>query len=184
MGDEKKKRRMRRPELEFFAPTAGGEMVYTGGYHGIEGGEAAFRRGMVLRWVTSLGALAALLAAGFLPVAGMNGAVYVLLPYAAALITAGSAVWCVGRMTRNGYPMRTYVYEATVPRLPARNVAVAVLNILTALGEGAHLLLTGTNERNFAIEFIFLVFLLTSAAFALAHKGLKKGQHWAAQDCR
>ena len=98
---------------------------------------------MVRRWCFVLAIAALEVLAGCLPARGPAGRFYVLLPYAAALITSGVLLWGVAQLPGDGVRVREYVYDAWVAPLPVRTAAAAILAGLAAAGEALELLIHG-----------------------------------------
>ena len=71
----------------------------------------------------------------------MQNSVYVLLPYAVQMAAALSTVWAYGRMARGGNPLREYIYESTVLKLPLRGGLTGCFALVCAAGEFIHLTL-------------------------------------------
>ncbi len=140
-------KRRRRSYLEDFHETASGEYVYTGRVHPFEGTASERVRALAALWACAALALAALVAGGCLPAAGMDGCPYVLLPYTAALLAGISVAWLMGRLTAGGESLRDYVYKDTVGKARARGTLAAALCGLTLAGEGVYLALNGAGER-------------------------------------
>ncbi len=142
-----KKRRARRSYLEDFHETASGDYVYTGRVHPFQGTARERVRALAALWACTALALAALVAGGCLPAAGMDGCLYVLLPYAAALLAGISVAWLMGRLTAGGESLRDYVYKDTVGKARVRGALAAAFCGLTLAGEGVYLALNGAGER-------------------------------------
>lgn len=145
MAGKDKKPRGRRAYLQYFTPTVGGGYVYNGPMVPCRTPRAARRR--------LLAALGALLAAvtgctalpGLVPVPGMQGCFYVILPWLGQL--AGTVFLLgAGRLVPwlwDADALRRYRYEATAPKLPLRAACTAVCAGLAAVGEAVCLLRQG-----------------------------------------
>ena len=144
---EEKKRRGRRDHLNDFYRDVSGNYVYTGVCYGHTGGvranTALLRR---LRLMAAVRA-AAVLAGGCISAPGVGRCFYVLLPYAAQIGVTGSIVWAVARWQVREYPLREYIYCATVQALPGRCLAQAVLAGVGLAAETLYLLLSGSDGR-------------------------------------
>ena len=79
-------------------------------------------------WGLTLAMAIGLVGGGFLPAAGMNGVLYGGAPYLASVIAGTSVVWAMVKLRREG-KLRSYVYEASVLKLPARGKVTAVFAI-------------------------------------------------------
>lgn len=159
------KRRRTKAYLDDFKKTASGEYSYEGAvYHMAE----EERKKMLLRLWALLGGIGVLLlACGCVPAAGMDHSVWALLPYAADW--AAFAFVCGGmyRMTAGGNPLREYVYEASVKKLPARLKAVEICTALTLAGDAVYLVRNGFEGK---VLYTGLFFLMEALAFFLALK--------------
>lgn len=144
---ENKKRRGRRAYLEDFHKTATGDYVYEGATHPYPAQKLSRRQALARLWTAAAAMAALALLGGCLPAAGMQNTFYVILPWAAGLISAGAVVWLMCRLSAGGDPLRDYVYTATVQRFGQRGVAVTVCAGLTLTGELLCLALQGPGER-------------------------------------
>lgn len=153
-------KRRRRSYLEDFHETASGEYVYTGRIHPFEGTASERVRALAALWGCTALSLAALVAGGCLPAAGMDGCPYVLLPYAAALLAEVSVVWLMGRLTAGGESLRDYVYKSTVGKARVRGTIAAAFCGLTLAGEGLYLALNGAGERRAGSAALCLLLML------------------------
>ena len=138
---ESKKRRGRRDHLNDFYRDVSGNYVYTGTCYvcrAADGERAALLRRL---WLLTAVMAAAVVAGGCISAPGMSRCFYVLLPYAAEMGLTGSVVWAMTRWQAREYPMREYVYKATVRALPGRCLAEAVLAGAGIIAETVYLLL-------------------------------------------
>lgn len=148
------KGKRRRAYLDDFKKTQEGQYRYEGAMYQCTLEEKERKKTMRLLGLSACGVLALTLAAGCVPSAGMQNSVYVLLPYAVQMAAALSTVWAYGRMARGGNPLREYIYESTVQKLPLRGALTGCLAFVCAAGEFIHLTLCRT-------EFLpYLPFLL------------------------
>ena len=130
---EGKERRGRRDHLNDFYRDVSGNYVYTGTCYVCRAAEK--ERTALLRrvWLLTAVMAAAVVAGGCISAPGMDRCFYVLLPYAAEVGLTGSVVWATVRWQAREYPMREYVYRATVQALPGRCLgeAIAALKAVT-----------------------------------------------------
>lgn len=160
-----KKRKGRRAYLEDFKPNAAGEYIYYGTHYAWCGGR---KRPLRRLWLLSAAGFCASLVNGCIPGTGMDGRPYVVLPYVAALIGSFSQLWAVGRLSGGGDPLREYVYDATVKKLPLRAILTAVCAGVAILGELAGMIFTPFSGKiPFAILFMALETVALAAAFLL-----------------
>lgn len=157
------KKKGRRAYLNDFRKNEQGQYEYGGrrySYQGDDLGRRRLRTALLCALMTVLMA-----AAGCVDVPGMRGCFYVLLPYAAGLAAAAGVCLAAYRFCTGGDPMKEYVYEASVPKIPGRALFTAVCAGLTVLGEALFVLQNGLGGKTAG----FVVFLLSeAAAMALA----------------
>lgn len=168
-----KKQRGRRAYLNDFERDLTGSYQYRGGHYRYAG---SLPRGKALAglWGLSVFTLAALLGAGMMDGPGLGRCGYVLIPYAAACVGAVSVVYTVGRLTANGDPLREYVLEQTVRKLPVRGGLTLILAALSAVGGAVFAVTGGPNWER--VVFV----LLCAAAFAaqLALRRMMRDMDW------
>jgi hypothetical protein len=169
---EQKKRKGRRSYLNDFYRDVGGEYQYTGAmrhYLGPEPYEGERKRLAMLGGAVGLGTLAV----GVLPAPSMLGigSFYVILPYVAQLIAAFLSLWAAIRMLLGGPELRSYVYDATVEKLPVRSMLTAVFAAAGILGNALYLILHGFGGRPvISLAVIVLHALVTATAMLLRRR--------------
>ena len=169
------KRKGRRAYLNDFTTNLQGDYVYQGSHFHYTG-ETPWERQLRRLWGLTLAMAIGLVGGGFLPAAGMNGVLYVVLPYLVSVIAGASVVWAMAKLRREGR-LRSYVYEATILKLPARANAAAVSAALASAGEGLNLLLNGSGGKTAAtLGYLGLEALAAVAAWRLA--GLSGAASW------
>lgn len=163
-----KRRRGRWGYLDDFQQNVAGEYIYTGAhYHYGDAAGRTRRRLLTGLWLLAGLAMAAILIQGFLPVEGMRGCAYVVIPYAGALLSACSLLWALGRLSANKEPLREYIYKATAAQLTLRSSLTAGFAGASFLGEGLYLLLHGLPSPAPSLAFLGLSLLaLTSILLA------------------
>ena len=166
MADRKKKRAY----LDDFEKDLNGNYQYRGAHYHYKGTKS---RGRALAglWVLCGGGAALVVAAGVLPGATARAPLYLELPYMAALVLALYAVVVLVRATRGGDPMRAYIHEQTVQKLPGSCLLAAVFAAITAAAQLVQLALEG---QNLPARLVFtLLQAAAAAAFVLASKQFK-----------
>ncbi len=166
MSRPNKKRR--RSHLDDFHRNAAGEYVYEGAHYVCTAGAAA--RGRLVRRLWALGALmaAATVAVGCVDAPGLDGCVWLLLPYVAEVAAVGSVVWALCRLSAGGARLRAYVYRASIKALPGRAIASAVTAAIGLCAEALFLVLNGAGERLPAAVVVFAnQAIITAAALVL-----------------
>ena len=113
MADRKKKRAY----LDDFEKDLNGNYQYRGAHYHYKGTKS---RGRALAglWVLCGGGAALVVAAGLVPGATAYAPFWLLLPYMAGLLAAVYAVYLLVRLTAAGEPLRAYIHEQTVLKLP------------------------------------------------------------------
>lgn len=173
MGEKK---RRRRDYLNDFHQNLTGEYQYTGAHYTFAG-QGSRRTFLTQLWLLCGGTLLAAVIAGCVPAAGMDNSFYVILPYGGGLVAAISLCWGLGRLTAGGDPLRAYVYEQTVEKLPGRAVVTAAFGGMTLLGEGIHLILFGFSGK-FWSSALFLALETVIFAASLTARRLLLRQKW------
>lgn len=137
----------RRSHLDDFHRNAAGDYVYEGAHYVCAAGDAA--RGRLLRRLWALGTLmaAATVAVGCVDAPGLDGCVWLLLPYVAEVAAVGSVVWALCRLSAGGARLRAYVYRASIKALPGRTIAAAVTAALGLCAEILYWILVGAGEK-------------------------------------
>lgn len=168
-----KKQRGRRAYLNDFERDLTGSYQYRG-VHYRYAGSLPRNRALAWLWGLSVFTLAALLGAGMMDGPGLGRCGYVLIPYAVACVGAVSVVYTVGRLTANGDPLREYVLEQTVRKLPVRGGLTLILSALSAAGGVVFAVTSGPNWER--VGFV----LLCAAAFAaqLALRRMLRDMDW------
>lgn len=123
------------------------------------------------REVLKLGLLAGMpficgLIAGCIPAPGVNHWGFLILPYAVGLMACVSLWIALWRMCWEKNPMRGYVYESSVKKIPFRACLAAVLTVFAAAMEIVYIFLYGTAGMALG-AFIFIFLELLSALSAL-----------------
>ncbi len=159
--EDRKKKFRRMAWAEEYEKAGDGSYVYKGGFRECVSGEKEFLRSAKGLLLLSCAALLALGAGGFLPKSGADGRPYIILPYAVSLVITLFSVWkCVENLRSKGR-MKTYVYEKTVPRIPAFSGIAAALCALSLLGLAADAA-TGRLAGNVPSAAAFAVLLAVS----------------------
>ncbi len=159
-------RKSRKSALEHYQVNAGGEYVYTGKYLKYQNTGKSRKRALLELWGVAAAMTACVITCGCIPAPGMVNTFYVLIPLMAEIVLAVTCLWALGQITAEGDPMKEYVYEDSVKKLPGRFLATAVFAGITILTELLFLILSGGMGLLAAV-----VLLLQAAALALALLG-------------
>lgn len=149
---EKKKRRGE--YLRDFRKDENGRYVYTGRMYSYQGTDLKQRR--LFLFVLSVCVFAAMIACGCIHVPGLSESFYVLPPYMVGLVSAGMSCAAAYHVWTGGDPMREYIYESGVLKLPGRSAFTAVCAAVALLGEVVYVILNGF-EGKFTGFVIFLI---------------------------
>ena len=174
MADREKKKK--RAYLDDFEKDLNGNYQYRGAHYRYAG-EHPHSRVLALLWLFCGGGAALTVGAGALPGATAHAPVYLLLPYMAEVGLTGSIVWAMTRWQAREYPMRAYVYKATVKALPGRCMAEAVLAGAGAAAEVVYLLLSGAGGHGLMAA-LYLLLKAVSVAAALSARRLVLQSRW------
>ena len=165
-----KKRQGRRAHLNDFYRDVAGNYVYTGTCYvcrAADGERAALLRRL---WLLTAVMAAAVVAGGCISAPGMSRCFYVLLPYMIALVAAISCLWTIGELTGGGDPLRQYVHDATVLKLPGRAMVSAVAALACISGEIVSCALNGADGEIGALIAFFLLLAVGAGAMVLLRR--------------
>ena len=174
---EKKERKGRRAYLDDFRRTVDGEYIYIGATYAFQGEQSTRKRGL-LRWgILAMGMVACAIVGGCIRAPGTVNCAYVLIPYAVGILAAFSVLWGYARMAKGGDPLRAYVYEATVLKIP-RRAWVAMIGAAATLVGGIVYVASQGFCTDMAADLAFL--LMHPAVFACVFGAKKKaaGMKW------
>lgn len=112
-----------------------------------------------------------------LPVEGLGRSAFVLLPYLVEMGGLAAVGWALCRITAGGDPLRAYVYEATVLKIP-RRAWVAMIGAAATLITGIVYVASQGFCTDMAADLAFL--LMHPAVFCLCFWRKKKaaGMKW------
>lgn len=160
---KKKTRRNRRAYLDDFYRDASGRYIYKGRMYAYVTQKPDRRHALRQLCLAGFGGLCALLVNGVLPAPSMLNCPYVILPYALGLCAAASVCWALGRLASAGDPLREYVYQQTVQRLPMRCWLTVGCTALAAIGQIVYMALHGFGGH-IAASLLFLAAEMGAAA--------------------
>ena len=169
-------RKNKHSKLEYFQRNAAGEYIYTGKHMAYVSKGKSRKRLLTELWGLGIGGGIFLLAGGFLPIESFRGCFYVLLPYIVALVAAFSCLWTISELTGGGEPMRQYVHDATVLKLPGRAMIAAVAAVLCILGQAIYCILHSGGTVGVLLAF-FLLEGAGAAAMVLLFRCIR-GANW------
>jgi hypothetical protein len=149
----KKEKKGRRAHLDHFRMNDEGQFVYKGDLYTFSGDRSHYMKKL---WICCVLIMIAVVLEGCIQIPGMDDCFYVLIPYVITLMSAVSVCWAMGRLTAGGYPLKEYVYEATVPKLPERTVWVILFAGLGTVCGIIYVLTSGTDGKTAG----FIIFLI------------------------
>lgn len=170
-------RNKRHSKLEYFQRNAAGEYIYTGKHMSYVSTEKSRKRLLLEMWGLGTAGTICLLLSGFLPLRSFRGCFYVLLPYMIALVAAISCLWTIGELTGGGDPLRQYVHDATVLKLPGRAMVSAVAALACISGEIVSCALNGADGEIGALIAFFLLLAVGAGAMVLLRRRIR-GAVW------
>ncbi len=163
-------RKKKRAYLDDFEKDLNGNYQYRGAHYRYAG-EHPRGQMMARLWALCGGGAVLAVAAGFVPGATTRAPFWLLLPYMAGLLAAVYAVYLLVRLTAGGDPLRAYLHEQTVQKLPSACMLAAVLTAVTAAAQMVQLALVG---QNLPTRLMFTLLQAVSAvAFVRASKRFK-----------
>ena len=128
----------RRAYLDDFRKTQNGDYQYEGSRYACELSEKEWKKQSTAMAAAGIAVILLTIAAGCVPSVGLQGSIFVLLPYAVQLAAACSLAWACARLLGKEYPLREYVYQQTVCKIPLRGgvcIAAAGVSVIGELVE-------------------------------------------------
>ena len=178
MADTKKKKH--RAYLDSFQKNEKGTYEYTGNvyqFQGTKDQENELRRELLKLWGLCTVLMGCLITAGCISAPGMDNCFYVLLPYTAALMAGISEFWALCRLTSGSDPLKEYVYESSVVKMPGRAVLTVSCIGMSMIGELVYICFHGIGEM-MACFCIFVVMNFLAAASAILMRRQIQGMTW------
>lgn len=173
------RRKKRQSRLSHYQQTASGELIYTGDYQTYVDRGTSRKKLLIELWCLAIAAGGCLLAGGFLPVESFRGCGYVLLPYMVALLSTVAVLWYLGELTGGGEPLKTYIYESTVLRIPRLAVLSALGAVLCVLGQAVRCAGNGSCSQ---AELLFLLLEAVGALLQLTLRRILRNAQWRKQE--
>ena len=165
--------------LNDFVEDENGNYKYVGRVYRLLEEGTTLRREITVLWLLFAAALVCHLAAGCLPVSGMLGTFYVVLPYSFVIFGLGFWLWALTKLMEGRREMREYIYNSYT-RLPMIAKSTALAAAITILGEIIYILIHGF-EGKAALTLLLLVLLALPLLFALLTWRRAEKQVWKAQ---
>lgn len=172
MAEHRKKER--RTYLNDFQADDSGTYSYQGAYYVRQGDRKTLLREAAELWGGCAILAGATIINGCIPAPGMGNCFYVLLPYMVQLLAAVSAALAVCRMRAGRSPLREYVYQASVQKLPFRSGLAAVCAGITVAGEGIYVVIHGTDGKTGSAVLFFLMEIAAVMAAVTVYRCIRK----------
>lgn len=170
-----KKRRGKREHLKDFYKDVSGKYVYGGALYTCNLPDAERKRNLRQMWFCCGSAFVALIVAGCIPAAGMAEGFLVLPFYLGTIISVGMVCWALWELCDGGDPMREYVYNASVEKMPRRCEFGMVLGGLCLGGLVIHLMFSGLKDAElWATVFFVAIQFWTVIGMTFVKKLLKR----------
>lgn len=147
----------RRAYLNDFKKNEDGNYEYQGTMYRWTGEKGSFRKQLTLMWTLFGGMMTALIITGFMDAPGLMNSFSVILPFSVSFVFGISTGWGLWRLTMGGELLRSYVYEASVEKLPFRCGGILVCSIAAVLGEIFYVLKNGFSGNFVKILAFFLI---------------------------
>ncbi len=159
--------------------TINGRPVYTGKVHeyldeNVLSFETAIKRMLILSAVT----LAPAAAAGCLRVPGMINTWWVIIPYAAYLLTAAAMLWGSIRLLVNEKPLKDSIYHHTAEVLPPRSGAHVIFSGILLAVYTVNFLINGLGNFSTWESILFPACVICSAIAAHFAYRTAKNMRW------
>lgn len=180
MAKQNGKKRGRRAYLQYFTPTLNG-YEYTGPVCRCQNPPEERKR---LLW--QQGGCCAVMAAatvtvGSVPAPGTGNCFYVLLPYLWVLVAVILTCWAFGQLASGGEPMRRYVYDRSLSKIPIRLGFTMAGAVLTLAGEMLYLLI-GADDGELWAAALFVICQGGNFAAAFTMRRLCARMRYKAED--
>ena len=167
MAEQNGKKKGRRAYLQYFTPTLNG-YEYTGPICRCQNPPRERKRLLWQQGGCCAVLAAAVVVAGCLPAPGTTNCFYVLLPYLWVLAAVILTCWAFAQLAGGGEPMRRYVYDKSLLKLPVRLGFTAAGAALTLTGETFYLLIGADDGKPWAAAlFIACQGGILAAAFTM-----------------
>lgn len=176
-----KKYKGRKAYLNDFKKNEKGEYAYEGTFYEWRKEPEAYKRTLLTLWVLGILTLVCAAGAGFFDAPGAINSFYVIAPYIISLVAAFSVLWGIIRLTEGKTPMRAYIYQASVEKLPVRTLIIMIFAGISLAGELFYLFRHGSEGKLPAI-LGFLLFEGLTLALALGIRRIVSKMAWEKQE--
>ena len=178
MAEEKKKRPGKRDHLNDFYKDVSGQYVYGGAMYTNGLTPAQHKRFILRLWLCAGGSLLGQIAAGCIPAAGMGDGFWVLPFYLGTIISTIMVCWAMWELTDGGEPMREYIYNASVGKLPRRCEFGMVFGGLSVAGLVIRLIVSGLAGGTLWATVLFVAIQIGTVCALFLVKKMLQSTHW------
>ena len=158
---EKKTKKKKRAYLDDFEKEADGTYIYKGYLYRYKGNWKENIRGL---WIRTGLLIAAVVAAGLVPSAGMMNTAYVILPYTAQMTVSALFAFGVLKLSASGSEVKEYIYQRSYERFRPYLFMLFVLSAMTLAGELIHYAVSPQPQR---LLYTVLFCILEAAVFLI-----------------
>ena len=162
----------RRAYLDDFRKTQNGNYQYEGSRYACELSEKEWKKKSTAMAAAGIAVLLLTIAAGCVPSVGLQGSIFVLLPYAVQLAAACSLTWACARLLGKEYPLREYVYQQTVCKISLRGGVCITAAGVSVIGELVEL--TRHSDKILSSTPFLIIEVVMGAAILTLLKTIKK----------
>ncbi len=178
MAKGEKKPRKKREHLKDFYRDVSGKYVYGGVMYTCTLLPADRKKNILRMWLGSGAAFIMQIIAGCVPSAGMSEGFLVLPFYLGAIISCGMVCWALWELTSGGEPVRAYVYDASVKKLPGRCNAGMIFCGLTLVGLILDVVLNGMGKGKIWATVLFVAIQIAAASGLFLVKKILQSIKW------
>lgn len=161
-----RKNSQKKTYLNDFTLGEDGKYKYSGAIVEIGTNEKSFKKFARSLWAWGLICAALQIMCGCIPAAGMSNTIYVILPYAAGLISTGVLLYFIPGLTAKGGRVREYIYEKNRKIINVCALCDGAFCAVTLIGEIVFIIIYGFSD-DAAASVIFMASHVAAAAFAL-----------------
>ena len=150
MSDNKKRRRWR-AYLDDFQKDATGQYVYTGKHYAFAGSPGERKKYFAKIVVFGVLGLLATAVPEFFPPVKISQTPVTVVPWLLQAVAVVLVCWSIARVLVHTSELRAYVYQATIPSLPAKSMIAAVLSGITLVCQIIYFFANGLALNGFTV---------------------------------
>lgn len=173
----------RKAYLNDFKKNEKGGYTYEGTVYEWKKEPEAYKRTLLTLWILGILLVLCAVGAGFFDAPGAVNRFYVILPYITSFVAAMSVLWGMIRLTEGKLPLRSYIYQASIEKLPVRTRITMIFSGISLAGELFYVIRYGTEEKLFSI-LCFLGLEAVTLLLALTILKIVQKMPWEKQEMR